>query len=581
MLKSTTFAILLLFVCSIVGAQSARVPLGADDYYNLDRVQTKVGRLSDTLCLSDKAEYRKDVTAFAQRVLNDLSENGNKGNLSQRDIFNLQQIVAENREWSTSARGADSVKRHSDPYNMLFFNKKNFLFSINPVVSLGGSFADESTSISKSNNIYGLGVLGVTGRGRIGKRIGFEFLATGSAERFNDAMSIYSYRSATTYIIPGAGMGNWSDNYRNVMYAQLTGAVDIAVLKDYVNVTVGNGKHFIGDGTTSLFLTDFSANMPYMQLRARVWKLNYDVIYAQLTPQFESEVSTPKTLTKYTTMHYITLNVTKWMNLGFFESVVFSRDKSYEVSYLNPIALTIAANAYNGEYDKSLVGLTSKFYIAKHIQLYAQMMFNEFKSDEFFSNKGWYGNKWGFQSGIKYFDVLGVQNLDMQGEFTCVRPYTYTAKSTDVDYTHYNQPLADPLGAGYMKYVVNVRYQPLTRLVASLNFVYYKNGLDSGGFDNGNNIFIPYVNAPAGSKTYGVNMLNGAIGQCNMVNFNLSYKIRGGIYFDLGYGYRKYEIESGRHPLSGTIGSIDQNSSASSVNFGLRANIARRNNTFY
>jgi hypothetical protein len=254
------------------------------------------------------------------------------------------------------------------------------------------------------------------------------------------------------------------------MYGQLAGAVDIAVLKDYVNVSVGNGKHFIGDGTTSLFLTDFSANMPYMQLRARVWKLNYDVIYAQLTPQFETEVSTPKSLIKYTTMHYITLNVTKWMNLGFFESVVFSRDKSYEISYLNPIALTIAANAYNGEYDKSLVGLTSKFYIAKHIQLYAQMMFNEFKSDEFFSNKGWYGNKWGFQSGIKYFDVLGVQNLDMQGEFTCVRPYTYTAKSTDVDYTHYNQPLADPLGAGYMKYVLNVRYQPIARLVASLIF---------------------------------------------------------------------------------------------------------------
>jgi hypothetical protein len=89
------------------------------------------------------------------------------------------------------------------------------------------------------------------------------------------------------------------------------------------------------------------------------------------------------------------------------------------------------------------------------------------------------------------------------------------------------------------------------------------------------------VNAPGGSKTYGVNMLNGAVGQCTMVNFNLSYKIRGGIYFDLGYGYRKYEIVSGRHPLAGTIGSIDQNSSASSVNFGLRANIARRNTTFY
>ncbi|MEZ4949696.1 MAG: hypothetical protein R2784_09960 [Saprospiraceae bacterium] len=35
-------------------------------------------------------------------------------------------------------------------------------------------------------------------------------------------------------------------------------------------------------------------------------------------------------------------------------------------------------------------------------------MFDEFKFDELTANTGWWANKFGWQLGLKYMDVLGV-----------------------------------------------------------------------------------------------------------------------------------------------------------------------------
>ena len=54
-----------------------------------------------------------------------------------------------------------------------------------------------------------------------------------------------------------------------------------------------------------------------------------------------------------------------------------------------------------------------------------------------------------YKLGGKYFDAFTVKNLDLQGEMNMVRPYTYTHYDSTANYTHYNQPLAHPLGAGF------------------------------------------------------------------------------------------------------------------------------------
>ncbi len=310
-------------------------------------------------------------------------------------------------------------------------------------------------------------------------------------------------------------------------YMQASGYVNFEAVKNHLNLTFGDGKHFIGDGISSLFLTDYSSNMPYLQLQTRIWKINYECLYLELTPQYDKALGDTLLTHKYSTIHYLTWNVFKWLDLGFFEAEVFDRPNVYEVSYLNPIIFSTAVNRFNGEGDKSILGMSGKIIAAKHVQLYGQLMFNEFRSKELFGGNGWYGNKWGVQMGAKYFDAFTVKNLDLQVELDAVRPYTYSAKDTLANYTNYNQPLADPLGSGFIRTVGIIRYQPVKNLYVTLQGTYYVQGVDTGSANLGNNIFNPYLSA---ESQYGVSMINGPKNHCEIMSLNLSYQLRRNLF---------------------------------------------------
>ena len=53
-----------------------------------------------------------------------------------------------------------------------------------------------------------------------------------------------------------------------------------------------------------------------------------------------------------------------------------------------------------------------------------------------------------YKLGLKYIDVLGIDNLDYQVEWNTARPYTYSHYD-DANYTHYNQALAHPVGSKF------------------------------------------------------------------------------------------------------------------------------------
>jgi hypothetical protein len=208
-------------------------------------------------------------------------------------------------------------------------------------------------------------------------------------------------------------------------------------------------------------------------------------------------------------------------------------------------------------------------------------MLNEFNSKHFFSNDGWYGNKWGLQAGAKYFDALGIRNFDLQGEIDMVRPYSYTAKDTLANYTNYNQPLADPLGAGFVKFIGIARLQPVRNITLTLKASFYTQGLDTGSKNFGNDIFNSYLTAPNGSNTLGVKLLNGPTGHGESINLNLSWQVRRNLFLDFGTLYRKYDAPSARYVAYSTAGPVMGSLTSNCVYFGIRLNAPRRDYTFY
>jgi hypothetical protein len=68
-------------------------------------------------------------------------------------------------------------------------------------------------------------------------------------------------------------------------------------------------------------------------------------------------------------------------------------------------------------------------------------------------------NKIGGQLGVKAFDLFTIKHLHFQAEYNSVRPFSYSAVDASQSWTHYGQPLAHPLGAGFREFTGSLRYK--------------------------------------------------------------------------------------------------------------------------
>jgi hypothetical protein len=112
-----------------------------------------------------------------------------------------------------------------------------------------------------------------------------------------------------------------------------------------------------------------------------------------------------------------------------------------------------------GSGDNALLGASFKIKIPGNIQVYGQVILDEFFLKEIKAKNGWQDNKQGGQLGIKLFNIGGVKNLNFLSEVNIVRPYTYYHKNTLQNYGHFNQPLAHPYGGNFYESMSTLNFK--------------------------------------------------------------------------------------------------------------------------
>ena len=262
-------------------------------------------------------------------------------------------------------------------------------------------------------------------------------------------------------------------------------------------------------------------------------------------------------------MHHLSINLTRWLNVGLFEGIIFGRKNRFDFQYLNPIIFYRHIEGSIGSPDNALAGFDFKANVAHRLQFYGQVLLDEFKLDQIRANTGWWANKWGVQLGAKYVDAFGIPNLDLQFEVNRVRPFTYSHNSTIANYTHYNQPLAHPLGANFQEFIGILRYQPIPRLYINAKIIYYTQGLDSlNGRNFGSN---PFLNNNSRIGDYGYAIGGGRKAATFNGMLQLSYEVRENLYVDLYAQQRNFKIENATVQNNATM-----------VTAGIRFNIMKR-----
>ncbi|HTQ26904.1 MAG TPA: hypothetical protein VMI35_02200 [Puia sp.] len=544
-------------------AQSTYLPLNSKSDHFLDRLGILMQTNPDLNVFTPKPLSRKLAVQIGE-LADSLSHQfpyDEYYHLGKTDQQNLAELLMNNIEWVSGNK--DIFKSRKPLWNTIYptkanffeVNAKDFFLAVNPVVQL-----QESRETGNSERVF-LNQKGLMFRGMIADRIGFSSFITDNQER---GPGFFQERVTSTGFpaVPGAG---YYKPFKTTAfdYFDATGSINFNAWK-YVDFQFGYDKNFIGNGYRSLFLSDYSAPYLFLKVNTRIWKLNYEILYCELINQHQlGDYQYPK---KYATMHHLSINATKWLNLGMFDNVVFSRADHFDFSYLNPVIFLISAQQQNGSPDKTTAGLDFKANVGHTTQFYGQLLFNEFVLHEILHySDGWWGNKQGLQLGVKYIDMFTIKNLDFQFETNLVRPYTYSHNDSVSNYSNYNQPLAHPLGGNFDEYITILRYQPFYKLNIEAKAIYYKQGLDSAGVNFGSNIFLNYETRP---RDYGFKIGSGIPANCLNLSLAGSYELKENLYIDLSAMYRTYTVHN--------IGAPATTTSSTTFTIGVRMNTFRR-----
>ncbi len=544
-------------------AQSDYLNLGNKQYQLLDRLDIRTK--NDTLLVfTDVKPYsRKKMT---ERVLwiDSLDKKGELPFvLTKVDRYNIRCMLSDNWEWASGYQGMTTRKPllgvfYQQPGALYAVNVPDFKLVINPVLNLQYGHANDG-----AGSIF-VNTRGVTLRGNIANKIGFYTVLTDNQER--DPAYVRDFVTKHD-AVPGAGFYK-SYNHNGYDYFDARGGVSFNAAK-YFDIQFAYDKLFIGNGFRSLFLSDFSNNFLFLRISTRIWKFDYENIFSQTTgpfPPFAQDGKRDIRPQNYMMIHHLSLQATRWLNLGFYENIMEDGKNGLQLAYLNPVIFYRSVEQQLGAAGKANIGFEVKANVARSVQLYGQLLINEFVTKEVLHySRGNFANKQGLQLGVKYIDALHIKNLDLQAEANFVRPYTYTNYDSITNFNNYNQPLAHPLGANFREFIGLARYQPLPKLYLTAKLMHHLQGLDSAGVNMGSDISRSYNTRP---RDYGFYIGTGTPVNSTMASLAVSWEMFENLFLDWNTTYRTYNVKD--QPKTSTF----------FYTFGIRMNIQPREFNF-
>lgn len=520
---------IILLMCQVGAAfgQSTNASLNEDYYQWIDRYEVKAGRVVPQIFTAVKPYKRDAIIAFVDSV----NANDNVFT-SPSDQFNYKYLHNDSWEWSRS----DANESQKPVLKQLYKKKSDFLYAdlpefdihVNPV--LYTAFGHDGQT---GESLY-INSRGVEIRGMIDRKIGFYTFLTDNQARLPGYVQ---NGIAQNPVVPHEGFWKpFKDN--GVDFFQARAYIDFNISK-HIYMQFGHDKTFIGNGYRSLIFSDYAPPTLFLRTNVKVWKINYLFQLNRVAADAPGSIGGSgggkrRYPEKFMAFHHASINIGKKFNLGVFESVVFSpkdslNDNTFDLSYLNPVIFYRAIEQQFGSSDNVILGMDFKWMVAKRLSAYGQVVFDEFLLDRLKEGKGWWANKFALQGGMKYVDIAGINNLDLQLEANVVKPYTYSHNTQYGSYTNYRQPFAHPLGANFKELIGIVRYQPKPKLSLIGKLIYAEVGRDTTGVNWGSNLL---KGNSTREQDFGNSIGQGILTKVMYFDFTASYMVKHNLFMD-------------------------------------------------
>ncbi|MBF6657991.1 gliding motility protein RemB [Flavobacterium columnare] len=423
------------------------IPFSHSYYANFDNYMNQVGTNSHT---ASKPLTYKEVDRYYDFEKKNQSILINKKNWWGRKIFNE---------------------------NLVAIQGKGYWFTLNPIWDLRiGKTSPEKAGYTYNNT------RAIQIQGALGENLTFTssiFESQGFFADYYNRLAISQKPSGgNPAIIPGIGIAK--DFKGNQFDFPSADAIISYTSSDHLNIQLGYSRNFIGEGYRSLLEGDAASPYPFVKINTSFWKIKYTNTYMWLK-DVRPEVTAEKTYaTKYMANHYLSWNASKRLNIGFFESVVWSNtnNRGFDLNFVNPIifyrSVEFTSSSKSGN---AAIGLTAKYKWTNRFNTYGQLFIDEFAVSDIFGGKNSWRNKIAYQLGGKYYDAFGVKKLYLQAELNIVRPYVYSHSEVITNYGHNNQSMGHNWGSNLNEIVAIARYTK-GRLFAEAKFNFGLRGFD-------------------------------------------------------------------------------------------------------
>ncbi len=551
--KYTLRSLMLLsfFTINQLAAQNSEVILPVGNYYTLlygdvshlvDRIDIKYPNTYQYLHTSVKPFLRMDVVMLAlqyEKTDSAIASSMHHPQLYNVDKFNSNYLKTDNDEF---------ILHHKDKYyqgdlfNFFYSASPSsfyqfFTIKINPVIHTDIGFSTDSSGIRFLNT------RGVELRGSIDDKVGFYLYATDNQAKF--PAYVQEHIVDHYQVVPGESISKIFKETGSD-FSSTHGYFGFKATR-HIDVQFGQDKIFIGDGIRSLIWSDHSKDFLFLKLNTKVWRFNYQNVFAELSNVDGSNIYNSLVHKKYAAMHHLSVQLTKKINIGAFETIIFDRTdpggnpEGFELYYLNPVIFYRAVESGLGSGDNAVIGTNWKWNFLSRFSFYGQFILDEFVFDELFGGDGWWGNKYGAQFGLKYIDAFHISNLDLQYEHNFVRPYTYSYDDLNgSSYTHYAEPLSHPLGSNFREHIISLWYQPVPKIVIHNQFINAGYGADTSGSNWGGNIFKDYNTY---EQAYGNEIGQGVENQLMLNDLVISWQFWPNVFVDGRVIYRSVQSD--------------------------------------
>jgi hypothetical protein len=414
-----------------------------------------------------------------QILLDSLNYKSDKLNKIDREILYELQIDFETI--SIEENTINFSESLSQPLNLFDNEKKKYFYywkdeNANFYLSTNAFISYRALNSDKKNNI-GIGAVGLKFKGSLYNEIGYYINLT-TAQQIsgnNESRKVFSeydpfLSSARKFV-----SDKYVDRFEGYLRYQS---------KNYFAVTIGRENLSFGNGFyNKLFISDYPAPFDYLRIDLHYKSIYYSYLYGNIVGD-----SLGKPLdSKHIITNRIDFKFNQFINIGFWQALIRpNRDISF--NFLNPISFLRTAS-YSSEInneDNALMGIDLLSSPFNKSLFHFGLLIDDLNFSTLFKDKK--DNKFAYQSGVRFYDPFGLNNLTFSVEYIKIAPFVYTHRSNKSTYSHWGVNLGPNLEPNSDQITLGINYWFSKRINVDVKYQYKRHA--EGIIYDGNKIIF-------------------------------------------------------------------------------------------